>query len=101
MQEDETYPPRISRKQKQQTNVYDGERNRRHYNYDDNHFDDHEQNHFSSEYNNGFDNGYEEGYRQGYHDAYGDHEHNIKSLNNGHPENMRWHKRKSSSWYWL
>jgi hypothetical protein len=52
-------------------------------------------------YREAYDLSYDEGYIDGYNDGYGDHEYNRRNLDEGHPEDQRWHKRKSWSWYWL
>ncbi len=64
-------------------------------------YDEFVEENYNMDYKKGYDLGYDEGYRDGYNDGYGDHEYNTGSIKDGHPEDLRWHKRKSWSWYWL
>jgi hypothetical protein len=49
----------------------------------------------------GLQAGFREGYNEGYDDGYDDARHNRKYIRKDHPEKLRWHGRRSLSWFWL
>jgi flagellar biosynthesis/type III secretory pathway protein FliH len=52
-------------------------------------------------YEDGYRRGFEEGFQKGYDEGYKDKKYNEHSAETNHPEDMKWHGKKSKSWYWL
>jgi hypothetical protein len=49
----------------------------------------------------GYEEGYYEAYDEAYEMGYNDARLNRKNVRRGKPEKLRWHGRRSMSWYWL